>query len=240
MAKAIESFRHLLKNVIATQQGLLSKNPKSSEEWRLGDRFAILDRPDHLCPYCHKGFRGRTTYLVDTFNNKVAFAIENGEPKSTSHCHPHVTGYGSICMGNASDAISALTVGLNPSSAYFEVGNWVVEQGHVCDENPNRPMKYCYVCWRFQGLHEMVEIFNYNFLCRTCVSDHLKECSHCHQFDFAENMVRRTHDSDTIVEPWVWFHRTCIPEGLEVCEGCDTLFDTLTNSICRSCEGGGE
>lgn len=224
---------------MARQRELENSRPTSPDAWSLAGGIVVLDKPEMRCPYCGKGFQCNRTYLVNTSRNRVVMAIAGNQRILSSEWHPHVSG-GCICMGNAPDALTALTMGLNHGNGYIDVGKWVLEQGHDCPNNPSQPRVYCSLCGQAAYMRECSIIDSGGYACVGCTTRHLRECESCHGRSWPELMMRRTHDSDTIVEPWVWFHRECVPEGLGVCTGCETLHDpdNLTDALCAACRGG--
>lgn len=236
---SVTIYRRLLSGVIKRRREVESSRPNDPNAWTLGPGVVLLDKPEMRCPYCGEGFQCDRTYLVNTRRNRVAFAAKGGSWVPNSEWHPHVSGT-SICMGNAPDALTALTMGLNHGNGYIDVGKWVLEQGHDCPNNPSQPRVYCSLCGQAAYMRECSIIDSGGYACVGCTTRHLRECESCHVTGWPERMVRRSHDSDVLAEPWVWFHNSCVPEGLSWCAACETVFDadTIVGGLCLVCRGG--
>ena len=235
----VNAYRRLLSGVMARQREYANQTPASRDAWTLAQGVVVLDKPEMRCPYCGEGFQCDRTYLVNTRRNRVVFAARGGSYVRSSEWHPHVSD-ASICMGNAPDALTALTMGLNHRNGYIDVGKWVLEQGHDCEGNPSQPRICCGLCSQAANMRECTQINERVYACVRCITQHLRECQSCHVTGWPERMVRRSHDSDVLAEPWVWFHNSCVPEGLSWCAACETVFDadTIVGGLCLACRGG--
>lgn len=113
--------------------------------WKRRDDVRFLYNMQVKCPWCGVNVETRRIWLVSENRRQVlkVWAIKTGTLVPVARAHPHVhRTNGGICMGDSSDAVQALTMGVNPGNPYWQVSLFFKQIGHVCagvrDDNYSR------------------------------------------------------------------------------------------------------
>ncbi len=240
MRDSMGRFREFLGRVEQQKRKMMGDG-LTEGRWSLKPSVRVMIEPEILCPYCKQGFKDRKTYVVDEAARRVLWAWDTGSPYilRLSQVHPHVGPDGLVCMGDATDVGQALTVGLNPPSAYLRVPAWVQERGHYCEQNPEPSRAWCFLCQRGGMAREMTRVGDI-VVCQGCVGAGFRKCEKCHHVGWSSEMHQRATNDEGMgdTDQLVWFHKACIPEGLVVCEGCDGLKDPTVACVLCGWEGG--
>lgn len=117
----------------------VKRNGSRLTTWKFKPNIQVYNNPSIKCCFCQEFVPTNRIWIVDRKEMRVISVWKSGRRQVLGGAHPHISGGGQICMGNAEDPTEALFMGLNPNSAYHGVKNWLDGSlGHCCWEGSNR------------------------------------------------------------------------------------------------------
>lgn len=222
----------LVSDVFEVQRQISNRRtnlPPGHWPWRLSEKVKIVLQPHVQCPSGQCEGAVRTPWLLvlwdDGGRSKVWDVYEEQEPgkwvKITDEwTHPHVDNRQQVCMGNATDVVQALTVGINPDSAYCGdngVRRWFRDLDHYCSWSD--PSRECYECG--ESFDEDDDIRFYSgideWICDRCFGNHFFTCDNCEETRSDVDMYRGPDDRA--------YCESCFYDRWTECEDCQQAVD---------------
>lgn len=203
--------------------------PEGKWPWRMSDKVRIVLQPHVLCPSEECGDAVETPWLLvlldDGGRSRVLDVYEEQASGwiNITHSweHPHVDTKNRVCMGDAADVVQALTLGLNPDSAYCGhagVQKWFRELHHHCDWSD--PRRRCYCCEEdFDEEEDDIHFYSGldEWLCARCFRDNYFTCRSCE--DTLSNREAHYGPDDEV------YCESCLTDLWTFCGDCDELED---------------
>jgi len=198
--------------------------------WAMHPKIQIALQPTFLCPYdgCGEAFISNLLLVLwnDGFHSKILqvwenqAAVESGVPQTWENVtaewrHPHVNGKNDICMGDSTDALTALTLGLNPKGNYSDrpVDEWLETWfDHDCPHNTTKiTCDDCDECYAEDGPIQYLDNLRI-WVCDDCLNRYYG-CEACGSYVYGDDVHSAPNGSA--------YCEGCFGERYQYCPGCD-------------------
>lgn len=196
--------------------------------WALHPKIQIALQPTFLCPFegCREALISKLLLVLwnDGFHSRI---LQVWEPNCSEENptwknvtaewqHPHVNGKNDICMGDSPDALTALTLGLNPKGNYSDrpVDEWLETWlDHDCPHNISKIS--CDVCGDSYPEDEQIQYLDNLriWVCDHCL-DNYYGCEACGSYVHGDDAHSSPNGTATYCE-------SCFGERYQYCPGCD-------------------
>lgn len=215
----------------AVTEAVASQAPTTNNKgWRW--RKGVVLFPEVKCPYCKGIVKSKALWLTTDTKLLGQGVPRHGEEfKLDKPYHPHaLTGDGgTICFGDAYDAVQALFGGLNPDSTYTDCDEWLRSElwGHECEEMRQSDHDDEFMCERCNEYFHEDDSYNFadELYCSSCFYEIAFNCHNCCDNYSVDDRCEAFDRS---------YCRECFHQYFFECEGCNEVFER--DAMC----GGGE